>query len=416
MTALELDERDELGQFRNRFLITDPDVIYLDGNSLGRMPVLAADRVKDALDRQWGDRLIRSWGEGWYDLPKRVGAKVGELLGAQPGEVICCDSTSVNFYKLVHSVLSNRPAGRTKIITDNLNFPSDIYLLQGLAKQFPGVEIVVVESLDGIHIWPEQIQEVLDERTALLTLSHCCYRSGFRHNMLTLTEDAHSFGIPVLWDLSHSAGAVEIDLAECNVDYAVGCTYKYLNGGPGSPAYLYVRQDLQAEANNPIWGWFGQNRPFEFSLVYEPAMGIDRKLTGTPPVLSMIAIEVGVDLLLEAGMDRVAEKSRQMFTFLFDQWKANLADLGVGFGSPVLDGLLHGSHGLLTHPNAYAIDQALIQKHQVIPDFRAPDGIRFGFAPLYNTFSEVEKAVWAMRSVLESEEWREFEGEIGGVT
>lgn len=415
MDVTEFDRLDPLASFRDRFVITEPDLAYLDGNSLGRMPLLAAANLRNAIDRQWGDRLIRSWGEGWYDLPQRVGGKIGDLLGAQPGEVICCDSTSVNFYKLVHSVLSNRSAGRNKIVTDNLNFPSDIYLLQGLAKQFSGVEVVVVQSLDDIHIWPEQIQAVLDEQTALLTLSHCCYRSGFRHNMLTITENAHSFGIPVLWDLSHSAGAVEIDLAECNVDYAVGCTYKYLNGGPGSPAYLYVRQDLQAEANNPIWGWFGQNRPFEFSLGYEPAMGIDRMLTGTPPVLSMVAVEAGVDLLLEAGMDRVAEKSRSMFTFLFDQWKANLGDLGVGFGSPVLDGL-HGSHALLTHPNAYAIDQALIQNHQVIPDFRAQDGIRFGFAPLYTSFSDIDKAVWAMRSVLESGEWRKYEGEIGGVT
>lgn len=407
MDAATLDRTDPLAAFRDRFVITDPEVAYLDGNSLGRMPIQAEKALKDAIDHQWGDRLIRSWGEGWYDLPRRVGAKIGKLIGAQPGEVVCGDSTSVNFYKLVHSILSNRSPERTKIVTDNLNFPSDIYLLQGLAKQFPDVEIVVVESLDSIHIWPEQIQAVLDERTALLTLSHVCYRSGFRHDMLTLTEDAHSFGIPVLWDLSHSAGAVEVDLAECQVDYAVGCTYKYLNGGPGSPAYLYVRKDLQSEASNPIWGWFGQNRPFDFSLEYEPAVGLDRMLTGTPPVLSMIAIEAGVDLLLEAGMDRLAEKSRQMFGFLFDQWEANLADLGVGFGSPVLDGL-HGSHALLTHPNAYAIDQALIQNHQVIPDFRAPDGIRFGFAPLYTSFAELEKAVAATKQVLLQDEWKDF--------
>ena len=415
MDASNLDRLDPLAPFRDRFVISEPEVAYLDGNSLGRMPLQAAESLKDAINRQWGDRLIRSWGEGWYGLPQRVGAKIGELLGTQPGEVICCDSTSVNFYKLVHSVLSNRPAGRTKIVTDNLNFPSDVYLLQGLAKQFPGVEVVVVESMDGIHIWPEQIQAVLDEQTALLTLSHCCYRSGFLHDMRSLTEDAHSFGIPVLWDLSHSAGAVEIDLAQCNVDYAVGCTYKYLNGGPGSPAYLYVRKELQAEASNPIWGWFGQNRPFEFSLAYEPAAGLDRMMTGTPPVLSMIAVEAGVDLLLEAGMERVAEKSRAMFSFLLERWKENLADLGVGLGSPVLDGR-HGSHALLTHPNAYAIDQALIQKHKVIPDFRAPDGVRFGFAPLYTTFSEIERAVGSLRRVLETGEWREFEGEVGGVT
>ncbi|MBC8065437.1 MAG: kynureninase [Chlorobia bacterium] len=415
MTAAELDALDPLSGFRDRFAVTDPSVVYFDGNSLGRMPKQAAESLKQAIDQQWGDRLIRSWGEGWYDLPQRLGGKIAKLIGAKTNEVLCCDSTSVNLYKLVHSVLSTRPAGRNKIVTDTLNFPSDLYLLQGCARQFPGVEIVVVDSIDGIHLPPELIESELNERTALLTLSHVAFKSGFRHDLHRLTQAAHDKGVPVLWDLSHSAGAVPIDLAACQADYAVGCTYKYLNGGPGSPAFLYVRKDLQELAENPIWGWFGQNRPFDFSLQYEPAPGLDRILTGTPPILSMIGVEAGVDLLLEAGIEAIWLKSHKMYEYAYGLWQSELQPLEIGLGSPNPD-QSHGSHLTFAHSEAYAIDQALIQNHKVIPDFRAPDGIRFGFAPLYSKFQEVERGVEILKQVVESKEYVRFGGEARGVT
>jgi kynureninase len=287
--------------------------------------------------------------------------------------------------------------------------------LQGLAAQFPGDEIVVLESPDNIHLPFELIEEALDERVALLTLSHVAFKSGHRHDLDRLTRAAHAKGVPVLWDLSHSVGAVPIDLAACQADYAVGCTYKYLSGGPGAPAFLYIRRDLQELSSNPIWGWFGQKRPFDFGLQYEPAEGLNRMLTGTPPILSMIGVEAGVDLLLEAGMEALLTKSQQMFGFAYRLWQEELQPLGVGFGSPIPEES-HGSHVTFTHQSAYAIDQALIANHKVIPDFRAPDGIRFGFAPLYTTFGEIERGVRALKDVVESGAFKRFGGQIEGVT
>jgi kynureninase len=414
VNSAELDRLDPLARFREQFVISDPGLTYLDGNSLGRMPKRAALDIKNAIDCQWGEHLIQSWGEDWYDLPQRLGQKIARLVGAKPDEVICCDSTSVNFYKLAHSMLSLRPE-RTKIVTDNLNFPSDLYILQGLCRQIQGLELIVVKSPDGIHIPPGLIEAEFDDRTALLTLSHVTFTSGFEHDLSRLSRSARAAGVQTLWDLSHSVGSVEIDLAHAEADAAVGCTYKYLNGGPGSPAFLYIRGELQDQLSNPISGWFGQRRPFDLRLEYEPAEGLNRMLTGTPPILSMVGVQAGVDLALEAGMAGIVEKSQRMYRFLCSLWQSDLAPLGIGWGSPEPDEP-HGSHALLTHPNAYQIDQALIKNHRVIPDFRAPDGIRFGLSPLYTTFAEIERGVEALRQVLESSEWRNFEDEIGVVT
>jgi kynureninase len=414
VNSAELDRLDPLARFREQFVISDPGVTYLDGNSLGRMPKQAALDIKNAIDRQWGEHLIQSWGEDWYDLPQRLGQKIAQLVGAKPDEVICCDSTSVNFYKLAHSMLSLRPE-RTKIVTDNLNFPSDLYILQGLCRQIQGLELIVVKSPDGIHIPPELIEAELDDRTALLTLSHVTFTSGFKHDLSRLSRAARAAGVQTLWDISHSVGSVEIGLAHAEADAAVGCTYKYLNGGPGSPAFLYVRDELQAQLSNPIPGWFGQHRPFDLKLEYEPAEGLRRMLTGTPPILSMVGVQAGVDIALEAGMAGIVEKSQKMYGLLYSLWQSDLAPLGIGWGSPQPDEP-HGSHALLTHPNAYQIDQALIHNHQVIPDFRAPDGIRFGFAPLYTKFEELEQGVQALKAVLESSEYKAFSKSSSGVT
>lgn len=413
--ARVLDDEDELAPFRQEFVLQDPELIYLDGNSLGRLPKATQRLIDRQVDENWGGRLIRGWNEGWYGAADRIGAKIGQLLGAAEGQVIVADSTSVNLYKLAHAALRARPA-RRKIVSDDLNFPSDLYILQGLVEGLgDGRKLSVVSSPDGISLPAELIEKTLDEDTALLTLSHTSYRSGFTHDMAALTEMAHQRGALVLWDLSHSAGALAIDLRTAGVDLAVGCTYKYLNGGPGAPAFLFVRADLQEMLNNPISGWFGQRAPFQMDLEYQPAQGIRRYLTGTPPVLSLLAIEPGVDLLLEAGTDRLRAKSIRQSEYLIGLWRELLQPLGFRLGSPA-DPSRRGSHVALAHDHGLAINLALIEEMQVVTDFRPPDCIRFGIAPLYTSFAEIHETVYRLRKVVEERRFEDYEGWAPEVT
>lgn len=413
--ARVLDDEDELAPFRQEFVLQDPELIYLDGNSLGRLPKATQRLIDRQVDENWGGRLIRGWNEGWYGAADRIGAKIGQLLGAAEGQVIVADSTSVNLYKLAHAALRARPA-RRKIVSDDLNFPSDLYILQGLVEGLgDGRKLTVVSSPDGISLPAELIEKALDEDTALLTLSHTSYRSGFTHDMAALTEMAHQRGALVLWDLSHSAGALAIDLRTAGVDLAVGCTYKYLNGGPGAPAFLFVRADLQEMLNNPISGWFGQRAPFQMDLEYQPAQGIRRYLTGTPPVLSLLAIEPGVDLLLEAGTDRLRAKSIRQSEYLIGLWRELLQPLGFRLGSPA-DPSRRGSHVALAHDHGLAINLALIEEMQVVTDFRPPDCIRFGIAPLYTSFAEIHETVYRLRKVVEERRFEDYEGWAPEVT
>ncbi len=411
--ALDLDLNDPLAKFRAEF-VENPGLIYLDGNSLGKMPLRAKEIVRDVADRQWGDRLIRSWGEGWYTKPQALGAKIARLIGAQPDEVIVTDSTSVNFFKLAVAALRARP-GRRKIVSETFNFPSDIYLLQGVADLLPGHDIVLAESADEIHLPAETVESHLDADTALLTLSHTSFKSAFLHDMKRLTAAAQAQGALTLWDLSHSAGAISVDLNGVNADLAVGCCYKYLSGGPGAPAFLYVRRDLQEALVSPIWGWFGQSKPFDFALDYTPAAGVDRFLAGTPPILSMSAIEAGVDLLLEAGMEVVRAKSVAQTEFLIRLIDERLALLGVEINSP-RDLKLRGSHISIRHPEAWRINCALIEKMGVIPDFRRPDNIRLGIAPLYTSFEDIYRGVEAIRIVITERRFEKYPAEAAAVT
>ncbi|MBE3561095.1 MAG: aminotransferase class V-fold PLP-dependent enzyme [Ktedonobacteraceae bacterium] len=268
--AAELDARDPLAHFRERFVITEPDLIYMDGNSLGRLPRETATHAEDLVLRQWGTRLIRSWNEGWFTAPERVGAKIARLIGAQPAEVIVADSTSVNLFKLVVAALRFQQ-GRQRILTDDLNFPSDLYILQGiidlLGQQH---QLEILPSPDGIHGPVAEIQAQLDEQVALVVLSHTAFKSGYMYDMPAITAAVHAAGALILWDLSHSVGAVPLDLHAAQADLAIGCTYKYLNGGPGAPAFLYIRQDWQERLHNPLSGWMGQHNPFNFALSYQP--------------------------------------------------------------------------------------------------------------------------------------------------
>ncbi|HZY44561.1 MAG TPA: kynureninase [Anaerolineae bacterium] len=413
--ALELDEHDELARFRDEFVIDDPDLIYLDGNSLGRLPKRSIDRMKAVVEDEWGGRLIRGWNEGWFTAPQRIGAKIAQLIGADADEVIVSDSTSVNFFKLVVAALRAR-SDRTKIVTDDLNFPSDMYILQGAIDLLDGDrKLQVIHAVDGLTVSPETVDAAIDHTTALVTFTHTAFKSGFVYDMPLITKIAQRAGALMLWDLSHSIGALPIDLHAANADLAVGCTYKYLNGGPGAPAFLFVRRDLQEQLINPIWGWFGQKGQFDFGLEYRSAPGINRFLTGTPNMLSLAAVEPAIDLMLEAGIDRLRAKSIKQTEYLIGLYDELLRPIGFSLNSP-RDYNRRGSHISIGHPEALRIDRGLIEDLKVIPDFRAPDNIRLGIAPIYTSFAEIHEGVLRIKRVIEEKLYEKYPSERPEVT
>jgi kynureninase len=398
--AHALDAADPLAHFRARFATIEPALVYLDGNSLGRQPAAATALMQEIVEHQWGEQLIRSWNEGWFTLPERIGGKLAHLLGAQPDEVIVADSTSVNLFKLAVAALRHQ-RGRTRILTDDLNFPSDIYILQGIVEMLDcGHRLEVVHSTDGVHGPVEALLAALDDDVALVVLSHTVFKSGFLYDMPALTTAIHAAGALVLWDLSHSVGSVPVELNAAHADLAIGCTYKYVNGGPGAPAFLYVHKALQSALHNPISGWMGQHNPFDFTLEYVAEPGLRQFLSGTPPVLSLALIEPGVDLLLEAGMDALRAKSIQQSEFLIALWEEVLAPLGYMLKSP-RQAEHRGSHLSLGHAEGWRINQALIHDLNVLPDFRAPDNIRLGIAPIYTTFADLYAAAERMRRAVD---------------
>jgi len=413
--AQQLDENDDLRTFRQRFVVDDPGLIYVDGNSLGRLPIETISVIEKVVEEEWGKRLIRGWNDGWYDLPEGVESKDGRLLGAQSNEVIMADSTSVNLFKLVVAA-TRLQTGRCKIVTDDLNFPSDLYILQSVVDLLGNsFDLVVVPSEDGIHGNLAGLESAVDESTAILTLSHTVFKSGYTYDMAAITEMAHRVGALVLWDTSHSVGAVPIDLNHSSVDLAIGCSYKYLNGGPGSPAFLYVRRDLQDQLSNPISGWMGQKNPFEFDLIYKPVEGLRRFLSGTPPILSLAAADTGIDLVLEAGINKIRTKSIRQSEFFKELWQDKLAPLGFSLRSPK-EPSRRGSHVTLGHTEGWRINRALIEEKKVIPDFRQPDNIRLGFAPLYNSFVDVYQAAESLSDVVKSGIYEKYEEIMPEVT
>jgi kynureninase len=380
-----------LAAFRERFVVP-PGVIYLDGNSLGCLPRATAARVTDVVQREWGDGLIRSWNTaGWIDLPRRVGDKIARLIGAHAGEVVVADSTSVNLFKLLTSALAMKP-GRRVILTEDDNFPTDLYIAEGVAALL-GVTLRRARA--------DEIVDALDRDVAVLSLTHVSYRTGRMYDMTRVTARAHEAGALALWDLSHSAGAMPVDLNACGVDLAVGCGYKYLNGGPGAPAYLFVADRHQAAFRPALSGWLGHADPFAFAPTYHPADGIGRAIVGTPPILSLAALEVGIDLALEADMKDVRATSVALCEAFIAAVEKDCPELRLA--SP-RDAAARGSQVCFAHPEGYAIMQALIARG-VLGDFRAPDILRFGFAPLYIGVGDVAAAAGHLREVLRSREW-----------
>jgi kynureninase len=421
--ALNLDAQDVLAPFRQEFVISDPDLVYLDGNSLGRLPKRAIPRLEEVVKEEWGNRLIRSWntdsgGAGWITASRRLGDKIGQLIGASPGQVLVCDSTSVNLFKLALAALALRPSCR-RILSDDSNFPSDLYILQGCASLLDkGYELDIFplnweENLDE----EEELipQEFIHPDTALVVLSHVAFKSGYLYDIQAITQKAHQAGALILWDLSHSAGVVEIELDRLGVDFAIGCTYKYLNGGPGAPAYLYVRKDLQKDALNFISGWFGSHEPFKFGLDYHPAPGVERFLVGTPPLISMLALEAGLDLTHQAGTSRLREKSVRLTEYLIQLYDVFLEPLGFRLGTPRLSER-RGAHVSIRHPEGYRINRALIEEMNVIPDFREPDNLRLGLAPLYISFIEVWEGVQRIRQTILEQRYLHYSDQRSQVT
>ena len=410
-----LDSVDELADYRQRFVVTDPRLIYMDGNSLGRLSKQSALRIRQVVEEEWGADLIRAWNRGWYDAPSRLGDKIAGLIGAGPGTVIISDSTSVNLYKLALGVINLFPE-REQIITDDMNFPSDLYVLQGAVAQNENTyRLKMIHSEDGIRISQGLVTNALDDKTALLTFSHVAFKSGYIYPVRKIVDAAHAVGALVLVDLSHSVGALPIYLSEWGVDMAIGCTYKHLNGGPGSPAFLYVRKDLQEKLLSPIWGWFGQQSAFDFGLEYAPREGIHRFLAGTPPILSLLAIEPALELIEEAGIVNIRKKSVLQTSYLVYLIDNLLAPLGFTLGSP-RQPEERGAHVTLQHPQGYQIAQALIEQMSVLPDFRAPNNIRLGPAPLYTSFLEIWGSVDRAKHVVETGMHDRYLGEPKVVT
>jgi len=390
--AHELDAADPLAFARERFELPD-GIIYLDGNSLGALPKAAPAALAETAERQWGANLIASWNtHGWIDWPTRIAGKLAPIVGAKPNELLVADSTSVCLFKLLAAAVGARP-GRTAILTQQHNFPTDLYIAQGLADLL-GLTLKSVPT--------EEVLRSINEDTAVVTLTHVDYRSAAFYNMRAVNHAAHAAGALVVWDLSHSAGAIEIDLDGTSSDLAVGCGYKYLNGGPGAPAFLYVAERLQEQLQSSLPGWMGHAEPFAFVDDYRPAEGIVKYLTGTPSILALAALEAGLDTFDGIAMSDVAEKSRQLSQLFIDEVEARCGG-EVRLASP-RDPAARGSHVVFAHPQGYAVMQALIARG-IVGDFRAPDLMRFGFAPLYNRFEEIVGAAEILAEVLDTREW-----------
>ena len=400
--ATELDARDPLAAFRDRFLTPEGSdlVAYFDGNSLGRPVAEVAKRLADFVAGPWGNRLIRSWDEAWLDWPMQVGDRLGRLcLGAGPGQVFVGDSTTVLLYKLCRAAVDAMAAqGRTEIVLDTDNFPTDRYVLEGIAAE-RGLTLRWIETDPAAGVTLEQVREVVGPQTGLAVFSHVAYRSGHIADGPGITAAVHDAGGVVLWDLSHTVGSVPAELDAWGADLAVGCSYKYLNGGPGAPAWAYVATRHQDALQQPIWGWLGRRDAFEMAAGYEPAAGLRSFVSGTPPILAMVPLDTTLDLIEEAGMAAIRAKSVELTEFVLRIADAELAPLGVEVTSP-RDPALRGGHVTLRRRGFRAVT-ATLWEEGVIPDYRDPDGIRIGLSPLSTSFAEVVDGMSALRDTVE---------------
>jgi kynureninase len=387
-----LDATDPLAPARERFALPG-GLIYLDGNSLGALPTATPERLRQVAKRQWGEDLIASWTKhDWIEWPQRIAAKLAPIVGGKPNELLIADSTSVSLFKLLAAAVQARP-GRRTILTRKGDFPTDLYVAQGLADML-GLELKAVE--------PDEVASAVDAETAAVTLTHVDYRSAAVHDMAAINAAAHTAGALTVWDLSHSAGAIALDLDGSGCDLAVGCGYKYLNGGPGAPAFLFVAERLQEELRPPLQGWMGHAEPFAFADDYRPVGGITRFLTGTPSILALAALDAGLDTFDGVAMADVQAKARKLSQLFIDQVEARCGGQ-LRLASP-RDPAQRGSHVSFAHAQGYAVMQALIAR-RVVGDFRAPDLMRFGFAPLYNRYEDAWRAAEILGEILATRQW-----------
>lgn len=399
--ASELDADDALARFGTQFVDSEGLVAYLDGNSLGRPLRTTADDVRAFIDEEWGGRLIRGWDERWLAEPFALGDRLGgACLGAAPGQTVIADSTTVNLYKLIRAAVELAGAhegGRTEIVVDTDNFPTDRYLVEGIAAE-RGLTLHWIEADPSSGVTAEQAERAITGRTAVVVLSHVAYRSGYLADGAAITALARRAGALIVWDLCHSVGSVPVALDEWGADFAAGCTYKYLNGGPGSPAFAYVAERHQDAFRQPVQGWLGRREAFEMGLGYEPAAGIRRFVSGTPPIFGILPLRGMLALVEEAGIDAIREKSVQLTEFAIAAHRELLEPFGVVLASPV-DAAHRGGHITLEHPSFRELNQRLWARG-VIPDFRAPQGLRLGLSPLSTSFGEVLRGVEAVREEL----------------
>lgn len=392
--AATLDAVDPLAAYRDAFVAADDEsIVYLDGNSLGRPPLAVADRMTQFITESWGTRLIRGWDEGWFEAPLEIGDRLGHLvLGAAPGQTIVADSTTVSLYKLIRAALAARP-DRSRIVIDRANFPTDRYVVQGIAAE-TGAQVDWIDTDPATGVTVADVAAVLGPDTAVVVLSHIAYRSGYIADIPAITAATHAAGAVVVWDLCHSAGVLPLELDAWGVDFATGCTYKYLNGGPGSPAFLYVRAEHIPTAVQPIPGWMGVKDSFLMGPDYQPADGIRRFISGTPPVLAMMPLSVSLEIIEQVGIDAIREKSIALTDYAIELYDQILAALGVTLSSP-READVRGGHITVDHPEFPVLISSLWERG-VIPDFRPPTGIRLGMSPLSTSFTEVRRAIVAI--------------------
>jgi kynureninase len=390
-----LDKSDPLRTHREKFKLPD-GIIYLDGNSLGALPKSALNRVNEVVNNQWGLSLISAWNDfDWINLPARVGNKIGQLIGAEHNSVICADSTSINLFKLLSAAVRLSP-DRKVILSDTGNFPNDLYVIQGLIKQLDNnFQLRLVE--------PEEISEALREDVAVAVITEVDYRTGRKHNMATLTAISKNKGVKIIWDLCHSTGAFPVDLSGCEAELAVGCSYKYLNGGPGAPAFLYISPELQERVQPPLSGWMGHAAPFDFDLDYRPGDGISRNLCGTPGIISMSTLDAALDVWEDVDLQLVRQKSQKLFNLFADLVQELCSETELSLKTTFPEAK-RGSQIAFSHPQGYAIIQALVD-HGVIGDFRAPDILRFGLTPLYLSYEDIFRAVEILSDIMEKRTW-----------
>ena len=410
--CLARDAQDPLATLRDQFDLP-AGVIYLDGNSLGARPKAALARAQDVIAREWGKDLIKSWNTaGWFDLPKRLGNRLAPLIGAADGEVVVTDTTSLNLFKALAAAVhlqAQTPARATRrvIVTERSNFPTDIYMAQGLSSWLErGYTVKLVDSVD-------ELPAAVDADTAVLMLTHVNYRTGYQHDMAAVTALAHARGAVVVWDLAHSAGAVPVDLNAANADFAVGCTYKYLNGGPGAPAFIWVPKKHQDAFTQPLSGWWGHAAPFAMAPDYEPTTGIGRALCGTQPIVSLAMVECGLAVFEQTGMDAIRAKSLALTDLFIELVEARCGGHPLGLVTP-REHARRGSQVSFTHPHGYAVMCALIARG-VIGDYREPEIMRFGFTPLYTSYADVWDAVEILKQILDNEDY-DVAAERGAVT